>query len=691
MTGVLQDREFLRYFVSRVLSGAGSIVTLITLPIIVYRTSGSASLTALVTACEAAPYLLFGLFSGALTDRWNRKKVMVTADILSTLLVVTIPVADLVAEVTVPHVLLVAFVGPTIGVFFDGAVFGALPALVGRNRIAEANSVVWASQSVVEMVVPSLVGVLLAFLHPAWLLGFDALTFAVSAALIAGIVRPTYDASRERPPLTVSQVLRDIREGLDYLVRHPGVRTFTIIGFLQCVAAGGFIALMVVWIDQRLGVGTEGLRFGLVIGAWSVGGLAASLALPFLVRRVAAARIALGALPVAAAVGLVLPFVTSWWLAGVTLALWAVAYQLVVVNSITYRQQVTPDHLLGRVNTAGRMLAWGMGSTGGAFLAGVLVGWLGLVTTLVLLSLVQVVATVVAWTSPLLLDVSGPSTSPPTAARTRRRGQLDGGRMIRARRTGLRVRKIRESALPLARGEVAPRHLARERQRMVDVGVPLVDVTVVRRQGHLVLAGEGGGDGHRIGLVGGDDRPQQVERVAVPEAHAAVNRARHDPGAVRGPADPVGLGGMPGGRCPRHPPARHVDGDDLPGGPGDGDSFAVGGVRSGVGAQVHLSVVQNLSGPGVDDSPGLAGAVRRVVEHHRGAAVGSADGTAVRGDIEAGAARSQRVGVDEAHPALAVPDDQPFAVVDVANRVDVRAFEHPVGAPSSRRSRHPAR
>ena len=158
-----------------------------TLPIIVYRTSGSASLTALVAAAEAAPYLLFGLFSGALTDRWNRKKVMVTADVLSTLLVATVPLADLLGELTVPHVLAVAFLGPTIGVFFDGAVFGALPTLVGRQRIAEANSMTWAAASVVEMAMPSAVGVLLAFVHPAWLLGFDALTFALSAVLIGGI------------------------------------------------------------------------------------------------------------------------------------------------------------------------------------------------------------------------------------------------------------------------------------------------------------------------------------------------------------------------------------------------------------------------------------------------------------------------------------------------------------------------
>ena len=74
---------------------------------------------------------------------------------------------------------------------------------------------------------PSLVGVSLAVLNPSTLLVFDALTFAVSAAVIATIVRPMYDATRVRPPLDVGQIGRDIREGLDYLVHHAGVRTMT--------------------------------------------------------------------------------------------------------------------------------------------------------------------------------------------------------------------------------------------------------------------------------------------------------------------------------------------------------------------------------------------------------------------------------------------------------------------------------
>ena len=54
-----------------------------------------------------------------------------------------------------PHILVVAFLGPTIGVFFDGAVFGAIPLLVGRGRIAEANSYAWSLQSAIEIVAPA--------------------------------------------------------------------------------------------------------------------------------------------------------------------------------------------------------------------------------------------------------------------------------------------------------------------------------------------------------------------------------------------------------------------------------------------------------------------------------------------------------------------------------------------------------
>lgn len=374
---LLRDADFRRYASARGLSLLGSIATIMALPVLVYRISGSASLTGVVAGLEATPYLVLGLPAGALSDRWNRKRVMVTADLLSAVVLISVPVAHWLGRLTVPHVLAVAFLGPTIGVFFDGAVFGAVPTLVGRHRIGEANSYVWTLQGIGEVLVPAAVGVVLAVLHPATLLAFDAVTFAGSAVLVARIVRPLQDDTRHRPDLGLRQVGRDIREGVHYLWQHPGVRTMTLVGFTQCVSGGGFVALIVVWADQQLGVGTQGLRFGLVYGAWAVGGLVAAVSLPRLLRGTTPARVTLAALPVSAVLGVLTPLWHVWWLGALSLLVWSLGYTLVAINSISYRQQVTPEHLLGRVNTAGRMLAWGMGWTGGSFLGAALVPVLG--------------------------------------------------------------------------------------------------------------------------------------------------------------------------------------------------------------------------------------------------------------------------------------------------------------------------
>lgn len=401
-TPLLRDPDFLKYVAARGLSLLGSITTLIALPVLVYRLSGSSSLTALVAGLEAAPYMLFGLVAGALSDRWNRRTVMVTADLLSAALLASIPIAHWADVLTVPHILVVAFLGPTVGTFFDGAVFGAIPMLVGRARIGQANSYVWSVQGLGEVVMPSLVGLSLAVVHPATLLGFDALTFLASAALVRGIGRALQDDTRERTPLTARQVGADIGEGLRYLWGHPGVRTMTIIGFTQCLSGGAFVALMVVWADRQLGVGTEGLRFGLVYGAWAVGGLVASTSLPRLLRGTTPARVTLVALPFSVALGLLTPLWHTWWLGALSLFAWSIGYTLVAINSISYRQQETPEHMLGRVNTAGRMLAWGLGWTGGAFLAGALSEVIGLRPTLFTMAGLAAVGVLVAWTSPLV-------------------------------------------------------------------------------------------------------------------------------------------------------------------------------------------------------------------------------------------------------------------------------------------------
>ena len=157
-------------------------MTYVAFPVLVYSLSGSPLLTSLVAALEAIPYLMFGLPAGALADRFNRKRVMVAVDVINAVVLASIPVASWFGALTVPHLLVAAFVVPALFVFFDAADFGALPTLVGRDRIASANSALWSTSTVVETVVPLAAAASFAVISPASLIAVDAVSYVASAA-----------------------------------------------------------------------------------------------------------------------------------------------------------------------------------------------------------------------------------------------------------------------------------------------------------------------------------------------------------------------------------------------------------------------------------------------------------------------------------------------------------------------------
>lgn len=404
---LLDDRDFRRYWLARIISLSGSLITVVVMPVLVYRLTGSAALTALTATLDALPYLLIGLFAGALSDRWNRQRVMVAADLANVVVIGSVPVAHFFDLLTVPHVLVAGFVAQCLFTFFDGANFGALPVLVGRERVGDANAAIWGIGGVLDLVVPAGVGVALAVVHPSTLLVVDALTFLVSALLVRSIRRALSSARLNLQPLRPAVVLSDVREGVRFLWGHDGVRSNTIIGALQSTAGGGFVALFVPWADRVLGVGTSGWRFGLLFAVWGVGGVLASALVPPLLRRYPVARVTLSAIPVSAVAGIATAVVGDWLLACIGMVVWGIAYQLVLITSMTYRMQVTPEHLLGRVNTAGRMLSWGLGWTVGSVAGGALAAATAVQPAMVALVSVGVVAALFAWFSPLRQIAAG--------------------------------------------------------------------------------------------------------------------------------------------------------------------------------------------------------------------------------------------------------------------------------------------
>ena len=395
------DTEFRRFFSARTISFAGSSLTFVALPVLVYSMTRSPLLTGVVAGFEAVPYLMFGLVAGALADRWNRQRLMVVSDVLSAVTLGSLPLASALGILTVGHVLVVAAVAPTMFVFFDAANFGAVPVLVGRDRIAEANSAIWGAATIGDILAPAAAGALLAVFTPPSLIGIDAATFAASAFLIRGVTRPMSDPDRQPAGPGLTGLRRDVADGVRFLLRHFQVRTMTILGACQSIAGGAFVGQMVVWADRSFSIREGDFRLGLLYAAWGVGALASAILTPRLARHFGAARLTLLGFP-ASAVLAVGTAISPTWEVGVAMMVgWSSAYMLVVINSINYRQQVTPEHLMSRVNTAGRMLSFGAGFPVGALLGGIVAANAGPVAGMLAGAAVATVAAVYAWISPL--------------------------------------------------------------------------------------------------------------------------------------------------------------------------------------------------------------------------------------------------------------------------------------------------
>jgi MFS family permease len=409
-----RDPAFVRYWAARTISITGSTITAVVLPLLVFQLTGSALQTALLTTLEVVPYFLFGLLAGAVADRLDRKRLMVICNLLQALLVGSVPLAAALGLLTLTQIYLVAFLSMSAFVWFDAANFGALPALVGREQVVAANSAIWSTTTVVGIIAPALGGGLAALIGPANTITIDAVTFCISALLISLIQRP-FRGDRQLnstdTPL-LQRLKNDIQAGLVFLWHQRLVRTMTLLGFGNSFSAGAVFGLLVVYAVRGLGLAPTDGRIGLFYTATAVGGLLAGLLLPPLTRYVSVGRITLVGLFVHVLLLIGLALAPTLWLGIVLVGVWQWCNALIVINGITLRQQVTPDHLQGRVNTTARMIAWG-GQPFGATIGGFLAEALDVRMALLIVASGVGVSAVVGWFSPL--RETGRDTNPTLA------------------------------------------------------------------------------------------------------------------------------------------------------------------------------------------------------------------------------------------------------------------------------------
>jgi MFS family permease len=371
----------------------GDGVFLAALPLLAATLSRDPLQVSLVTFAGWLPWLLFGLISGALIDRWDRRRVMWTVDAVRAVLVGALALAVLAGWATIALLAAIGFLLGSGQTLVDNAAQSLIPALVGRDRhrLERANSQLYGARTVGQHFVGPPAGGLL-FSLATWIpFLVDALSFAASSALIAtvhGNFKPQRAAEASSTRLRV-----DIAQGLRWLLAHRLLRALALLVGLMNLASMAGQAIMVLFAQEQLGLGSVG--YGLLLAGHGVGGVLGSLAATRLGRHAGTATLLLAAVLVRAVASLVLGAVSNAWVAGAMLGISGITGAVFGVVGVSLRQAIVPDPLMGRVVSAFRMVGYGAVPVG-AILGGVVARTLGLRAPFLLSAAVLVLAALMA-------------------------------------------------------------------------------------------------------------------------------------------------------------------------------------------------------------------------------------------------------------------------------------------------------
>ena len=327
---------------------------------------------ALLRAADLVPGFLVGLTAGVWVDRLRRRPVMITADIGRALLLGSIPLVALTGHARIEQLYLVAALASLLTVFFDVAEQSYIPAVVGRDRLLDANSKLAATQSIAEVGGFGVAGWLVQLFTAPVAIAVDAATFVVSAIFVATIRAPEPPAAPRTEP---RGVWREMVEGLSALRADPALRTIALsVAALEC-AFGIVGTIYSLYVLRDLGF-MPGL-LGLVYAVGGVSSLGAAVLAGRVTRRFGIGPTMIVGLALAGIGILFMPLARGAGLAALLLLL---AQQVVgdggatiyAINETSLRQAIAPAPLIGRINAGIRVAALGatlLGTVVGAALA----------------------------------------------------------------------------------------------------------------------------------------------------------------------------------------------------------------------------------------------------------------------------------------------------------------------------------
>ncbi len=338
-------RSFRWLLASSLVSNIGDGIALAAGPLLVASQSRDPLLVAMAALLQRLPWLLFGVFAGAVVDRLDRRLLIVVVDLLRAAVLGSLALMIATDVVSIAAVLVTMFVLGTAETLADITSSTLLPSIVDRAHLGVANARLQGSLITANQLAGPPVGALLFAAGMALPFLVNAVCFTLGALLVSRITL----GAREAAERTSNSVRKEIAEGLAWLWHHPPVRTLALTIVAFNVTFGAAWSVLVLYAEERLGM--SDLGFGALTTAAAVGGLVGTASYGWLERRVSLANIMRAGLIIETLTHLSLALTRSPW---VGLAIMTVSGAHAFVwgtTSTTVRQRAVPNELLGRVTS----------------------------------------------------------------------------------------------------------------------------------------------------------------------------------------------------------------------------------------------------------------------------------------------------------------------------------------------------
>jgi predicted MFS family arabinose efflux permease len=338
-------------------------------PLLVASLTDDAFLVSLAALLRWAPPMVFGLCAGVVSDRLDRRLVVIAADGARAVVLSALVVTMLTGSVSATVALVALGLLATAEVFADNTTMTLAPMLVDRGDLVIANSRLQSGFITLNQLAGPPIGAALFAAGRAWPFVTEAVLVTVGVTLVSRIVLPAHGPAHDPGRGGTSSLRQDLTEGLRWTLHHAAVRTLALTILIFNITFGAAWSVLVLYATQRLGLGAIG--FGLLTTVSAVGGLLGTVLYGWITRRVSLGNVMRAGLIIETLTHLGLALTTSPWIAsGIFFVFGAHAF-IWGTTSTTVRQLAVPTHLQGRVSSVNTISLYG-GLVAGSAIGGIL-------------------------------------------------------------------------------------------------------------------------------------------------------------------------------------------------------------------------------------------------------------------------------------------------------------------------------